>query len=107
VIHDAGGREHLALVAEIVRPASPALARSLRAYLRRVLPRYMLPAALGMLRNWPRTTSCKADTRTCLTELERAVAQRGRGDYFRGALGFEPLTERKPMHAPQATGARP
>lgn len=96
VVRDARGREQLALIGEIVRPASSALARSLRAHLRRCLPRHMLPAALGLLRSWPRQTSGKADTRVCVAELARAIALTGRGDYVRGPHGFDPLTDTSP-----------
>jgi len=107
VVRDPCGREQLALIAQIAQAATPELAQSMRAHLRQLLPRHMLPGMLGMLRRWPRLTSGKADMRTCLTELAQAAAQTGRGDYVRSAQGFRPLTGSARAPAVEASVLRP
>lgn len=91
VVRDMHGQEQLALVASVLRVPSDGLGRSLTEWMRARLPSHMVPGVLGLLLNWPRLPSGKADTQRCLTELTRASGHYGRGTYIRTDDRFVPL----------------
>jgi len=95
IVHDAQGRKQLALVVQVVRAPSAALARSLREH----LPSHLLPGVIGFVVSWPRLPSGRPDIDGCLESLAQAAARSFRGVYVLTADGFEPLSPTESLGA--------